>query len=447
MARERIGRLLVGSPVAARLRVCPGFVLATMTVGLAGAPTAQASFHFMQIEAVTAGVYGDREVQAIQLRMRSAGQHLVDRARLIAWDRIGENPVVILDMQTAVANSALGSRVLVATEKLARYTFPAATPDFLLSTPIPEEYLAAGSLTLENDDGTLIVWRLSWGGAAYQGSHSGALTNDADGDFGPAYAGALPTSDLQALLFGGSAQSLSSSNAADYSLTGVAAILTNNAGDSFELTPLQCPGDPEGDGDGDAVCGDVDNCPSTPNPDQADRDGDGVGDVCDECPDDPLKSAAGVCGCGATDDDSDGDSVPDCIDNCPGNFNADQFDTDQDGSGDVCDDCPADPETIVVDSQGCSGTGIDPTPDAGPGTDEEPATGSDDVSAGTGDPTPEDPAQSPEEGAGGSSDTNPPVPGPRLCGLGLAPVVAGLSCLMGVRRLLSRRGSGWAPFP
>jgi hypothetical protein len=35
------------------------------------------------------------------------------------------------------------------------------------------------------------------------------------------------------------------------------------------------------DVDGDGICGTVDNCPTTSNPDQHDSDGDGIGDVCD----------------------------------------------------------------------------------------------------------------------------------------------------------------------
>ncbi len=38
---------------------------------------AQASFHLMQIEQVIGGVNGDTNAQAIQLRMRFAGQNLV----------------------------------------------------------------------------------------------------------------------------------------------------------------------------------------------------------------------------------------------------------------------------------------------------------------------------------------------------------------------------------
>jgi hypothetical protein len=42
-----------------------------------------------------------------------------------------------------------------------------------------------------------------------------------------------------------------------------------------------CPNDSDNDVDGDGVCGDIDNCPSTPNADQADGDNDGTGDACE----------------------------------------------------------------------------------------------------------------------------------------------------------------------
>jgi hypothetical protein len=42
----------------------------------------------------------------------------------------------------------------------------------------------------------------------------------------------------------------------------------------------ECPNDPDNDIDGDGVCGDVDNCPTTANPNQADANLDGVGDAC-----------------------------------------------------------------------------------------------------------------------------------------------------------------------
>ena len=44
-----------------------------------------------------------------------------------------------------------------------------------------------------------------------------------------------------------------------------------------------CPSDPYNDRDNDAVCGDVDNCPFIHNPAQKDYDGDGRGDACALC--------------------------------------------------------------------------------------------------------------------------------------------------------------------
>lgn len=57
-----------------------------------------------------------------------------------------------------------------------------------------------------------------------------------------------------------------------------------------------------GDSDGDGACDDVDNCPTTSNPDQADSDFDGVGDACDDC---PTQFGVPPCGC------------PTCTTGCP----------------------------------------------------------------------------------------------------------------------------------
>ena len=64
--------------------------------------------------------------------------------------------------------------------------------------------------------------------------------------------------------------------------------------------PDDCDACPFGDGDGDGVCDDVDNCPVVPSPDQTDTDGDGIGDVCDSC----------VVG------DADFDNICDDVDSC-----------------------------------------------------------------------------------------------------------------------------------
>jgi hypothetical protein len=252
----------------------------------------------MQIEQVIGGVNGDTSAQAIQLRMRSAGQNIVSKARLYAWDAAGANPILLADFTTDVPGSAEGSRVLAATANFATYTDPPIAADFILAVPIPQAYLVAGSLTWENDEGTLLVWRLSWGGAEYTGDTTGALTNDDDREFGPPFAGPLPTDGLQAVLFQGDATAKSSSNAADYALTDGAAVFANNAGQTFTVVPLNCPNDPDNDIDHDGVCGDVDNCPQQANTDQADADGDGVGDACDGCPDNPDISDIDAPDCG-----------------------------------------------------------------------------------------------------------------------------------------------------
>ncbi len=108
-----------------------------------------------------------------------------------------------------------------------------------------------------------------------------------------------------------------------------------------------CPRDADNDADGDAVCGDVDNCRSTFNSDQADLDGDGAGDVCDVCP----ASAA---------DDRDLDGLCGNVDNCPLAFNPGQVDADGDGLGDPCDACPVDPENNADGDQWCGN--VDPCP-------------------------------------------------------------------------------------
>ena len=51
-----------------------------------------ASFHLMQIEQVIGGVNGDTTAQAVQLRMRFAGQNFVAGTELIANAAAGNNP-------------------------------------------------------------------------------------------------------------------------------------------------------------------------------------------------------------------------------------------------------------------------------------------------------------------------------------------------------------------
>src|SRR6266487_3418339 len=104
-------------------------------------------------------------------------------------------------MTKSGANAAGGSRVLSCTSAMSPYLGGLA-PDFVMTNPIPASYLAAGSLTWEQDPPTsTILWRVSWGGAGYTGSGTGAITNDADGSFNPPFAGPLPSTSSQALLF------------------------------------------------------------------------------------------------------------------------------------------------------------------------------------------------------------------------------------------------------
>ena len=81
--------------------------------------------------------------------------------------------------------------------------------------------------------------------------------------------------------------------------------------------PSACP---SGDGDGDGVCNDIDNCPADSNPDQLDQDSDGMGDVCDPCIFD-------------ANNDSDGDGSCDSVGLCTGDDTS--GDTDADG---LCND-------------------------------------------------------------------------------------------------------------
>jgi hypothetical protein len=85
------------------------------------------------------------------------------------------------------------------------------------------------------------------------------------------------------------------------------------------------------DSDGDGLVDQLDNCPTTYNPDQADRDKDKIGDVCDNCPTTANPTQV----------DQDGDFIGDVCDNCKTVSNPDQRDTDGDKIGDACDNCPA----------------------------------------------------------------------------------------------------------
>ncbi|MBX3358165.1 MAG: hypothetical protein KF745_07035 [Phycisphaeraceae bacterium] len=213
---------------------------------------AHATFHLMQIEMVIGGVNGDTTAQAIQLRMRSAfPQDQLQNSRLVAYDAAGLNPVVLIafppNSPDQLVGSGLGSRVLVVSPGFGNHSTPAMQADFVMTSPIPASYLAAGRVTFEDNFGS-ILWSVSFGGAAYTGSTTGEFTNDSNGNFGPSFAGPLPTAGLQALRFSGTASAGSTTNAADYALTAGAAVFNNFAGTAFTISVPPCPADRDGNG-------------------------------------------------------------------------------------------------------------------------------------------------------------------------------------------------------
>jgi hypothetical protein len=191
----------------------------------------QASFHLMQIEQVIGAVNGDATAQAVQLRMRSGGQTEVDGAQLVAFDAAGNNPIILATFPSTVAVGTSGSRILIATASFASYEATPISSDFTM-TAIPASYFTAGRLVFQKQG---IQWSLSWGGAGYTGPNNGPTYNDANGDFGPPFAGVLPSTLTSALRFNGAFNALSTTNAADYSVTVGTATFTNNAGASTSL--------------------------------------------------------------------------------------------------------------------------------------------------------------------------------------------------------------------
>jgi hypothetical protein len=213
-------------PTAAHLAALAAPAVLALLLLLAAAP-AGASFHLMQIEQVAGGFCGDRTAQAVQLRMRAAGQNLVDGTQLLAFDATGANPVTLIVFPSDVANAVSGSRILAVTPSFATRAH-VASPDFTLSAPIPVSYLQAGRVTFGG--GGLMYWSLAWGGTGYTGPNTGQTDNDADGNFGPPVAGVLPTRGDTALRFQGTAGAMSTTNAADYAVSASPATWTNNAG-------------------------------------------------------------------------------------------------------------------------------------------------------------------------------------------------------------------------
>jgi hypothetical protein len=201
-----------------------------------GAQSAEASFHLMQIEKIIGNVNGDYGAQAIQLRFRAGLQHLVAQSRIRAWDAAGLNPVLIIDITTNLGGggaSTTGARVLISTAAFNSRTSPTAVSDFTMTNPIPPTYLDAGSLTFEDDIGQ-VYWRVSWGGAAYTGSHTGLTDNDANGNFGPAVDATLDQR-CSSLRFTGDADDLSTQNSLQYVAESSGVSVMNYAEVSFSV--------------------------------------------------------------------------------------------------------------------------------------------------------------------------------------------------------------------
>lgn len=241
---------------------------------LIGPDLTRASYHLMEIQQVIGGVEGNTAAQAVQLRMREARQEMVAQSRIRAFDAQGNNPVVLITFDANVTNAQMGESILITSGEFDGLTDPPAAADFAMTNRIPDSHLAAGSLTFEGPDGT-VLWRLCWGGAAYSGPQTGSKVNDNDGNFGPPLDGPLPSTSLSSILITRPAGNLSTNSATDYSLSTGPAVFTNNVRQSFTLV--------------------------------------------DRCPDDPAKAAPGVCGCGIADADRDADGRADCVDPCPDN--------------------------------------------------------------------------------------------------------------------------------
>lgn len=227
------------------MNVSPRSCLTTIIALVSIVPCTHAAFHVMQIEEVIGGVAGNNTAQAIQLRLRSGGQNQVQSSSLWAADAAGSNRVLLLNIASSVANSAAGDRVLLSTSAFNTLMTtggnPTYTPDFTLASAIPAGYLTAGRLTFEANGGTVatpgtIYWSFAWGGS-YTGPHTGNTQNDADGNFGPAFASALPTTTLGGVRFTGAASALSTTNSADYALTSNPATVTRNDGAAFTVVP------------------------------------------------------------------------------------------------------------------------------------------------------------------------------------------------------------------
>ncbi len=234
-----------------RLRGFVGTIALLAALALPG--SAHAAFHLMEIEQVIGGVNGDTSAQAVQLKMRLAGQQFLSgNAQLVVRDAAGMNPVTLSIFPLPNKASGACRELLLATAEFEFKTNPPLTAtkrDYLMTAKIPASYLAAGTLTFEGIGNPTPWWRTSWGGAAYSGPHTAVagasnVANDLNGNTSPAFAGPLPSTTLQALVFNPPCATQSLNNAADYRFTteGAAAVFRNNALETFTvMAPPEVP--------------------------------------------------------------------------------------------------------------------------------------------------------------------------------------------------------------
>ncbi len=192
----------------------------------------------MQIEQIIGGIDGNTAAQAVQLRMRSAGQNFVGGTKLVAYDAMGMNAVTLVTIPTSVSSNAGGSRILLTTAAFDAAmsldpNYTTTSRDFELTTPIPASYLNGGKVAFQS--GTTIYWAVAFGN--YTGPNTGNMTNDSDGNFGAPVAGPLPSGSKQGIIFNGPFTAASTMNSLDYALTANPAMVTNNAGESFLVVP------------------------------------------------------------------------------------------------------------------------------------------------------------------------------------------------------------------
>lgn len=192
------------------------------------------SFHLMQIEAAIGGVNGDTTAQAVELRTRSGFQNFIQGTKIVAYDAAGLNPVTLITFPSNISNSGAGVRILVASASFVGNSSPNAQPDFMMTNLIPPSYLAAGRITFEDSFGA-VLWSLAYGGSNYTGPTNGTLDNDLDGEFGPPFAGPLPSTSTSSLHFQGLASDRSTNNFDDYRVTPAPAVFFNAAGSRFAV--------------------------------------------------------------------------------------------------------------------------------------------------------------------------------------------------------------------